>query len=71
MLYYPPPPLQGAHCFSVLQIRHFWKPPTSSSHRNFFLGHLPTTGLRSGGSKNALLTPPPPSHGPTVSVCCK
>ena len=57
--------LPRAHCFSVVQVRFFWKAPTNSSHQNFILGHLLTPGLISGGSKIALLSAP--FQGPTVS----
>ena len=42
-------PLLGTHCFSFLQLRHFCKARTNSSHHNFILCHLLTRGLRSGG----------------------
>ena len=45
-------PFPQTHCFSILQVRLFWKAPTKSSHQNFILGHLLTPRLRSGGSKN-------------------
>ena len=64
-------PLRGAHCFSFLQINPFWEAPTSSSHRNFILGHLLTPSLTCGSSKCARLSAP--FQGPTilVKVFCK
>ena len=56
-------PLPRAHCFSFLQVRLFWKAPTSGSHHTFILGHGLTPSLRSGGSKCARLSAPP-SRGP-------
>ena len=56
MLYYPP--LLGAHCFNLLQVRLFWKAPNSSSHHNFILGHLLTSRRICGGLKSALLSAP-------------
>ena len=35
-------PLPGAHIFSFLQKRYFWKAPTIGSHRSCILGHLVT-----------------------------
>ena len=62
-------PLPGAHYFSFMQVRLFWKAPTSGCHQNFILGHLRTPTLRSSGSKCAALSAP--FQGPTVSVSCK
>ena len=39
--------LPGAHCFSFLQLRLFWKALTSSSRWNFNFGHLLTPNLTS------------------------
>ena len=62
-------PLPRAHLFTLLQVRLFWKAPTSLSHHNFIFGHLLTARLGSGGSKFAPLSAP--FQGPTVSVSCK
>ena len=35
-------PLLGAHSFSFLQVRHFWRALTSGSHLNFIVGNLLT-----------------------------
>ena len=51
-------PCPGAHCFSFLQTRHFWKAPTISSHGNLILTYLLTPGMRFGGSKCAQLSAP-------------
>ena len=58
----------GAHGFSFLQVRHFWKAPTSNAHQNFTLGYLLTPALRSVCSKCARKSAP--VQGPTVSVLC-
>ena len=54
-------PRPGAHCVSFLQVRHFWKTLTSSSHQHFILGYLLTPSLRSGASKCARLSAPLPT----------
>ena len=59
----------GAHSFSLLQVRHFWKAPTNGSHHNCISRHLVTPKQRSGGSKCARLSAP--FQGPTVSVSFK
>ena len=48
-------PNPGAHCFSFLQIGHFWEAPNSTPHHDFVLGYLLIPTLRSGGSKCAAL----------------
>ena len=62
-------PSPGAHCFSLPQVRFFWKAPTSGSHHNFILCQLLTPSLRFGGSKCARLSAP--FQGPTFLLCCK
>ena len=62
-------PPSGAHGFIILEVWLFWKAKTSSSHHNFIFGHLLTPGLRSGGSKEALLSAP--FQGPMVSISYK
>ena len=50
-------PRPRVHCFNFLQVRLFWKAPTSSSHQNLIGGYLLTPILRcpgrESGSKNA------------------
>ena len=38
--------LLGAHCFSFLQVRHFWKATTSSYDQKKNLGYLSTLTQR-------------------------
>ena len=46
-------PGEGAHFFSFLQVRHFWKTPTGNTHPDLIVGYLLTAQHRSRGSKCA------------------